>query len=285
MIYHEPNFIALPFEGATVVTAHDFSFVRHPETHPAERVRYMSAHILDSLERADRIVLVSDFVKAELRALFGSSAVDKSRVIPNGVSERFRPRCAQEVHPVLYRYGLSFRGFLLSVGTLEPRKNLIHLIQAYAQLPAAVKVKYPLVLAGPKGWHLPALEQQLHKLRHEPIRWLGYLEPAELEALYASARAFAYLSIYEGFGLPVLESMASGTPVLVSQAGALTELVADTGLITSPYDLDATRGALETRLLDETLWEHHRSNGLMRAQQLRWTRAASMLEQIYDELP
>ncbi len=310
ILYHEPNFITFPYEGPTVVTVHDFSFVRHPETHPAERVRFMNDHLPASLQKASRIVVVSEFVRDEMQALFGSSLAEKTVVVRNGVSARFlngglgssqplkrpssnpppplsldrSPPSLPQAEQVLARHGLRHRGYLLSVGALEPRKNLISLLDAYARLKPSLKAQYPLVLVGPKGWHLKAFEAKLQALRHEPIHWLGYVDEDALQALYTSARAFAYLSVYEGFGLPVLESMACGTPVLVSQAKALTELVDDAGLVVETHNITAITQALERRLLDDGLWTDHQAKGLALAQGLSWSSAAQAMEALYAKL-
>ena len=298
-IYHEPNFIAFPYEGPTVVTVHDLSFIRHPQTHPAERVRFMTEHIQASLQQASRIVVVSEFVGNEMHELFGKGMAEKTVVVRNGVSARFLgglgkqdplprvdapPVVPSAIDHILARHGLRHRGYLLSVGALEPRKNLISLLDAYASLPPSLKAQFPLVLVGPKGWHLKAFEAKLAALRHEPIYWLGYVNDTSLRALYASAKAFAYLSVYEGFGLPVLESMACGTPVVVSQAKALTELVGSAGLVADTYDVPAIAQALERRLLDEPLWAQHRAHGLALAQELSWSKAALAMEAVYAEL-
>ena len=289
--YHEPNFIAFDYQGPTVVTVHDFSFVRHPETHPAERVRFMNEHLPASLQQASRIVVVSEFVRDEMRALFGSGMAEKTVVVRNGVSARFlggpRPSPqapSPQAQQVLARHGLRHRGYLLSVGALEPRKNLVSLLDAYAGLKPSIKAQFPLVLVGPKGWHLKALEAKLQALRHEPIHWLGYVDEDALQTLYASAKAFAYLSVYEGFGLPVLESMACGTPVLVSQAQALTELVGDAGLVAETSNVPAITQALERRLFDDPLWAEHQVKGLALAQGLSWSQAAQAMEAVYAEL-
>jgi glycosyltransferase involved in cell wall biosynthesis len=307
IIYHEPNFIAFPYEGLTVVTVHDFSFVRHPETHPAERVRFMNDYLPTSLQQASCIVVVSEFVRDEMRALFGSGMAEKAVVVRNGVSTRYlgKPPALPQVesphgasspftplsqltstqaHQALARYGLRHRGYLLSVGALEPRKNLISLLDAYACLKPSLKAQYPLVLVGPKGWHLKALEAKLQALRHEPIHWLGYVDEDTLQALYVSARAFAYLSVYEGFGLPVLESMACGTPVVVSQAQALRELVDDAGLVVETHNITAITQALERRLLDDGLWTDHQAKALALAQGLSWSKAAQVMEGVYAKL-
>ena len=304
--YHEPNFIAFDYQGPTVVTVHDFSFVRHPETHPPERVRFMNEHLPASLQQANRIVVVSEFVRDEMQALFGSGMAEKTVVVRNGVSARFlggpRPSPqasltraplpqapspqapSPQAQQVLARHGLRHRGYLLSVGALEPRKNLVSLLDAYAGLKPSIKAQFPLVLVGPKGWHLKALEAKLQALRHEPIHWLGYLDEDALQTLYASAKAFAYLSVYEGFGLPVLESMACGTPVLVSQAQALTELVGDAGLVAETSNVPAITQALERRLFDDPLWAEHQVKGLALAQGLSWSQAAQAMEAVYAEL-
>ena len=189
-----------------------------------------------------------------------------------------------QAQQVLARHGLRHRGYLLSVGALEPRKNLVSLLDAYAGLKPSIKAQFPLVLVGPKGWHLKALEAKLQALRHEPIHWLGYLDEDALQTLYASAKAFAYLSVYEGFGLPVLESMACGTPVLVSQAQALTELVGDAGLVAETSNVPAITQALERRLFDDPLWAEHQVKGLALAQGLSWSQAAQAMEAVYAEL-
>ena len=173
---------------------------------------------------------------------------------------------------------------MLSVGALEPRKNLVSLLDAYAALKPLIKAQFPLVLVGPKAWHLKVLEVKLQALRHEPIHWLGYVDEDALQSLYASAKAFAYLSVYEGFGLPVLESMACGTPVLVSQAQALTELVGDAGLVAETSHVPAITQALERRLLDDGLWTDHQAKGLALAQGLSWSKAAQAMEAVYAEL-
>ena len=284
-IYHEPNFIAFPHDGPSVVTVHDLSFLRRPQIHPSDRVRFMNENIESSLSQASRVVVVSEFVHGEVESIFGKEIAKKTIVIRNGVSARFKPTvCVDSVSKTLKKYGLKHRGYLLSVGALEPRKNLLSLVEAYVQLPMNLKLRYPLILVGPRGWHLQALEKRLHALRHEPIQWLGYLSSEALRSVYASARAFAYLSTYEGFGLPVLESMACGTPVLVSQAGALKELVGKSGMTVPAYDIKSITEKLEARLSDDTLWNLHRTQGLKIAEALSWSRAAHKMEAIYAEL-
>jgi len=285
VLYHEPNFIAFPFRGPTVVTVHDLSFLRHPETHPVDRVRFMSRNIQGSLDRAQAVVVVSEFVRQELQQCFGSAVAQKTYVVPNGVSDAFFEHTPAQTAQVCARYGLSHKapgqGFVLSVGALEPRKNLATLIRAYVQLPQSIKARYPLVLVGPKAWQTGPLEALLQAHRHEPIRWLGYVRQQDLPALYAAASVFVYPSIYEGFGLPVLEAMASGTPVLVSQAGALCELVGDAGCVASSHDPSAFAQALAALLEDTPAAQAQARAALARAAERSWYAAADRLWEVY----
>ena len=283
-LYHEPNFIAFPFDGPTVVTVHDLSFIRHPETHPAERVRFMNNHIQRSLEDADRIVVVSKFVHEELRDVFGESIAEKARVIPNGVSPDFYPRPIEDSAVFLESVGLEFRSFILSVGTLEPRKNLVALIRAYVHLPDALKERFPLVIAGMKGWHTDQLQKELDRYRHESIRWLGFVDQSNLPLLYSSARVFVYPSVYEGFGLPVAEAMASGTPVVCSQAAALVEVLGKAGCAVAVDQENAFTRSIQHVLEDDLQAQQMVNAGLLRAAQFSWERSAYGHAQVYGQL-
>ena len=285
-LYHEPNFIAFPFDGPTVITVHDLSFLRHPETHPAERVRFMTEHLPKSLQQASTVIVVSDFVRQELIDQFGDSIASKVRVVLNGVSNDFGPRPASDPHlqQALSRHGLGHQQFLLSVGTLEPRKNLSTLLHAYAALPATLKAQYPLVIAGPSGWHTTAFEKLLHRYRHEPIRLLGYVDQKELPLLYAAAACLIYPSFYEGFGLPVAEAMACGTPVIAADASALPQVLADCGQLIAPDDEKGFTAAIERLIQDKSFAQACTARGLKRAETLTWDRAASQIREIYRAL-
>lgn len=280
-VYHEPNFVAFPFDGPTVVTVHDLSFIRHPHTHPRDRVRFMTQGLGPSLQRAARVVVVSDFVRSEVESVYGSTIAQKTVVIHNGVAPEFQPLTAQASRAALEGLGLRHGHYLLALGTLEPRKNLLALLEAYALLPPALKQRFPLVLAGAFGWKTGAIARQLHAMRHEPVRALGFVDQATLPALYSGARGFVYPSTYEGFGLPVLEAMACGTPTLISQAPALQEVQAGAGLCADPGHPEAFSRALAQLLEDEparALWQHA---GFKRAQALTWEAAAHRLAAVY----
>lgn len=285
-LYHEPNFIAYPFDGPTVVTVHDLSFIRYPQTHPAERVRFMTEHLPRSLQQASTVIVVSDFIREELIHHFGDSIASKISVVLNGVSSDFVPRPAADpaLQQALLKRGLHYKKFLLSVGTLEPRKNLSTLLHAYAALPATLKAQHPLVIVGPSGWHTAAFEKLLHRYRHESIRLLGYVDQKELPLLYAAATGLIYPSFYEGFGLPVAEAMACGTPVIAADASALPQVLVDCGQLIAPDDEKGFTSAMVKLISDQPFAQLCAERGVRRAEELSWDRAAGQIRGIYRAL-
>ncbi len=287
-LYHEPNFVAFPFDGPLVLTVHDLSFYRHPETHPAERVRFMTENIQRSLERAQTVVTVSNFIGDEIRQTFGASIGNKVSTVYNGVSQVFYPRTESETHSLLQKRQLNYRQFILAVGTIEPRKNLLTLIRAYAALPQAIKDHYPLIIAGPIGWHSDQVEKELARYRHEPIRWLGYVPQDELPLLYAAAKLFVYPSIYEGFGLPVLEAMACATPTLAANNSALPEVLGPK-LVQHGWGFEAMNAATLTQKISQSLddekhWLVASELALAQSKLFSWNKAAQELRGIYNVL-
>lgn len=274
-IYHEPNYIPLRFNGPTVITVHDLAWIRHPETHPTERVRYLNRHFPQALERADHILTVSAFTRDELMHLFGTSA-ERITVTPLGVDhERYRPRTEQECAQVLSKYRLTWKSYILSVGTLEPRKNLRLAVEAHNMLPAYLQKHYPLVLAGARGWGEVDFRERLDKhVKRGNIIPLGYVAEEELPCLYSGASAFIYPSRYEGFGLPPLEAMASGVPVITSTAQALREVGGEAVLTVSPDHPEALEYALRSVLEDVDRAESLQELGQKRAGRFTWLTCA-----------
>ena len=279
--YHEPNMIPRPFGGVTVSTFQDLAWHRHPEVHPVERLRWIERHMPRALAQTRRIITTSNFTRREVVSVLG---VEESRidVVPLGVDGRFRPHDPDELLPVLAHHGLQPGGYLLSVGTVEPRKNLGRLLRAYAALPPAVAGRCPLVIVGASGWlNSPELARMDSLERAGRVRYLGYVDEADLPALYAGARAFAYPSLYEGFGLPPLEAMASGTPVLSSAGTSMAEVVGDAGLLVDPLDEEAIAGGLRLLLEDDGAAARRRGAGLARAAGFTWDRCARSTLAVY----
>jgi len=271
-LLHTPNYILMPFDGPTVTTVHDLSALNYPETHPIERVRFLDRHLPRTLERADCVLTDSQFIADEVHANLSVPRA-KLRVVPLGVDPVFRPRDDADLTEVLARHDLQPRAYLLVVATQEPRKNLARLVRAYAALPPAVRERHPLVIVGARGWLNRDLERTLAPLEAQgAARRLGYVGESELPLIYAGAHAFAFPSIYEGFGLPVLEALASGIPVLTSNVSSLPEIAGDIALGVDPFDETALRDGL-ARLLEDWNWRATASiRGIEHARRFPWSR-------------
>jgi glycosyltransferase involved in cell wall biosynthesis len=280
-VYHEPNFLPYRFEGPTVVTVHDLSWIRYPQSHPPERVRAMERYFEPGLRRASLVVTDSAFVKQEVIDVFG---IDPQRIVPValGVSSSFRPLAPSATGMFMAQHGLVHGQYLLAVGTLEPRKNLVTTLRAYAGLPENRQRAFPLVIAGLRGWHSETLDRELRPLLASGrVRLMGYLLRDDLAMLTAGAAMLVYPSIYEGFGLPPLEAMACGVPTIVSNVASLPEVVGDTGLLIHPHDQDALREAMLTLIDSPELRASLGLKALGRATQFSWDACARQTVEIY----
>ncbi len=281
LLYHEPNFLPFRFDGPTILTVHDLSYLRYPETHPDQRVRIMNKLLPPGIEKAAHLLADSEFTRQEVIREFGVSA-DRITTTLLGVSSGFKPRAEGACADVLRRHGLTYRGFVLAVGTLEPRKNLLQVIRAYAGLSTAAARRVPLVIVGGKGWKSEETAAALAALLADGrARHLGYVSEDELPILYSAARVFAYPSLYEGFGLPAAEAMASGVPVIASDRASLPEVVGDAGITLEPDDVDGMRDALRRLFEDGVERERRVALGIEQASQFTWERCGRQTAAVY----
>ena len=282
VLYHEPNYVPLPYNGPLVLTVCDLSCFDLPQTHPKERVRLMQRDMPAAIERADHIIVISEATGDALRRWF---KVDPARISTTylAADPRFQPRSTETLRPALAGLGLTPGGYVLSVGTLEPRKNLGTLFAAYAGLPTALRQRYPLVVAGMSGWNTEGLMKSAEELiRRGELRLLGYVADELIPPLYAGAAAFCYPSRYEGFGLPALEAMASGVPVITSNRTSLPEVVGDAGMMVDPDDVDGLREGLRQLLEDRACAEDLGRLGLTRSRMFSWERCARETFAVYQ---
>ena len=280
-LYHEPNYVPFRADVPVVITVHDLSWLRFPETHPPDRVRWLQRELPRAIERAAAILVDSEFTRREVLANF---ARDPRHVhtVHLGVSCEFRPRSAEETRPSLHALGLAHGEYLLTVGTIEPRKNIVHVLAAHALLPATLRDRYPLVVAGAGGWRAAGLERELRTLAAAGhVRMLGHVSNEHLPNLYAGAAAFLYPSLYEGFGLPPLEAMASGVPALVSDRGSLPEVTGDAALMIDPEQPELTSAKIEALLESGVRRADFARRGVQRAGQFKWETCARATLDVY----
>ncbi len=280
-VYHFPNFTIPPLRrGRAVVTIHDASFMRHPECAEKANLSHLSKHIRSTVRRADAIITDSTFSADEIVSLLGADPA-RTHAIPLGVDKAFAPLPSDQTRPVLERLGIT-RPYLLTVGTIEPRKNIPFLISLFEALSDFDGM---LVLAGMPGWNFdPILTRIRQSRRRDSILWLKYVADEDLPSLYSSAIIFLTASLYEGFGLPPLEAMACGTPVVSSSGGALREIAGPAAVIIENYDVDAWIVAIRTLLYDTSRRRVAIEKGLEYSRKFTWAETARLTWQVYRNL-
>lgn len=283
-VVHSPDFIPpsrLGRRWARVMTVHDLAFLRFPNLLTGDARRYYG-QIHRAVGEAERIIAVSEATRRDVLDLTPATP-DKLVVIPEGVGPEFIPSdpvaAAAEVGK---RFGVNGPYFLF-VGTLEPRKNLRQLIEAFTKFRERVGDGGPLlVLVGKRGWLADDLDDLARPLG-DAVRFLGSVDQKGLVALYNATRALVLVSVYEGFGLPALEAMACGRATLVSDAGSLPEVVGDAGLLVSATDVDAISRGLERLWDDEQLARELGARGRRRAARFDWASVARRTEEVYRQ--
>jgi len=259
-----------------VITVHDLAIYRNPRWFPGRQPLSTRFVVPRSVLRADVVISVSENTARDIVDIFG---LDRARiqVVPHGISPKFRPMSAEERAEARARLGLPER-FILFVGTIEPRKNLETLLDAWVLM----RDRPDLVVVGSWGWNYQAVRDKMARLGPR-LHHLDSVDPDELPALYNLARVFAHPAWYEGFGLPPLEAMACGTPAVVSDRSSLPEVVGDAAMVVPADQPDAWRKALERVMGDTQLAADLRHRGILRAAEFSWDRAARLTWSAIDD--
>lgn len=280
-VFYSPDFVLPPTRARKkFLTIHDLSFKRVPATAMPQLKWYLDGAVPRSVARADLILADSDATRKDLIELYHTPP-DRVQTLYSGYDPMFHPVTAEnELARVRTAYQLQ-KPFILHVGTIEPRKNLARLIQAFSQL--RCKDEIELVIAGGRGWMYDEIYAAPEKFGvSKAVRFLGFTPDADLPALYSLAALVAYPSLYEGFGLPVLEAMACGAAVVTSNNSSLPEVAGDAALLIDAYDPEAIAWAM-SRFLDDTQWRGiMQQKGLEQAKKFSWRKSADQLRRAFE---
>lgn len=284
-LFHSPDFVLPPINGRipTLLTVHDLSFVHYPHVFPERLVSYLNQVVPWSIGRATHILADSEATRQDLLEIW-QVPDDKVTVLYSGVHERFQPVAdVGMVTAVRQKYRLQNFPYILSVGTLQPRKNYQMLVRAFA--PLADKLPHHLVISGGKGW---LYDEMLAEVARQGltgrVHFIGFVDDADLPTLYSAADLFVFPSLYEGFGLPLLEAMGCGTAVLTSNSSSLPEVAGTAAQQLPPQDQSAWTSAMEQLLTNNALRAQLVQAGQAQARLFSWQKAAEQLLAIYQQL-
>jgi glycosyltransferase involved in cell wall biosynthesis len=286
-IFHYPDHTASLLMGVTptIITVHDLAFLRFPQTFDLSRAMYKKMVINRSVGIADRIIAVSSFTKNELVDLLNIDP-DKISIVYNGVSPMFREIDRGEARDrISYLIPGLKKDYLLFVGTLEPRKNVVSLVHSYNLLRKQGKIDAQLVIVGSRGWLYDKLFKEIAKNSLvDDIIFTGYVTNEQLVMLYNGANFLIYPALYEGFGLPVLEAMACGIPVITSDRSSLSEVAGDAAMKIDPNSEEDIADAMAKLYQNKELREEYRKRGLERAKMFSWQETARKTLKVYKDV-
>jgi glycosyltransferase involved in cell wall biosynthesis len=280
-VFHGPLNVAPMFcPVPSVITIHDLAFLSFPQTFRRVNRTYLTWATKVSAKRASRILAVSQATKDEIIRLLDIPA-EKIIVTHDACEPRFTPQDPAVIEQFRVRAGLPER-FILFVSTLEPRKNVPTLLEAYARI--AKETDVPLIIGGGKGWLYDSIFAKAEELNlGDKVRFAGFIPGEDLPLWYAAATAFIMPSLYEGFGMPLLEAMACGTPVITTTSSSLPEVVGDAGITVPPTDAEAMGEAMLRVIRDRDLQADMRARGLVQATRFSWEKTAELTLQAYQD--
>jgi glycosyltransferase involved in cell wall biosynthesis len=280
-VFHGTNFTILPtVKAKSVVTVHDLAYMIYPETTSDKIYHHHSKWVPYSVQKADRVIADSYQTQRDLIRLLNipEGKIDVVHLAGNPV---FRPMHSNEYEHIYNQYSLPEK-YILYVGTVEPRKNLITLIKAFSQMKRESGTQEKLVIVGAKGWKFSPIFELIQDLKMEhDIIFTGYVSDEDLVAIYNGALCFVLPSIYEGFGLPLLEAMQCGLPVLASNVSSIPEVMGDAGILVDPMDINQWSESLGKVIINSLLRDELASKSLDRAKQFTWEKVANQTIEVY----
>jgi glycosyltransferase involved in cell wall biosynthesis len=280
-----PNFVSWPVarrKSVVIPIIYDLSFVYFGQYSSPQNKEYMLKYVPRTIAHADHIITISQNSKHEIVEHYGVDPAMISIVTPAIDHKEYYPRTDKEIEKIRQKYSLPKQYFLFT-STLEPRKNVQGLLDAYAALPPKVRDEYGLVLAGMKGWVDQEIQTRLDKYQDLNIMRTGYVDDEDLPAMYSGATLFVFPTFYEGFGMPPLEAMACGVPVITSNNSSLPEVVGDAGLLIDNPTPEAICKAIQKLTSDPTLQKNLRAKGLKQAATFSWEKSAAGLLTVFEE--
>jgi len=269
-LFHGPNFMLPDRVEQGIITVHDLSVFKYPEAHPAERIEHFESAFQRSVERASHIITDTEYGRKEFLEFTGMRE-DRVTAIHLGVSSAYCPERAGDGSIDYGSYGIERGKYILVVATIEPRKRIETALLAYKALPEAYKARFPLVIAGASGWKNDLLHDMMQSEEAKGrIRFLGFVTEDHLPALFAGATLFLFPSVYEGFGLPPIEAMASGVPTIASNRSCLPEVTAGAAMLIDPDDIEGWAQGIMVGVDDETWRVDAITRGFQVVSNYRW---------------
>lgn len=277
-LYIFPNFVIWPIssEERCWSVIYDVSYIEYPEYSDKKNREYLKSFVGKTVDRSEKIITISENAKNEIEKYYPNSSGKITIISPAVDHEEYYPRKIDEVKRIKSKFKIT-KEYILYTGTLEPRKNIVGLLNAYSELPKNIRDNFQLVLAGGKGWLDEEIEAKLNDLKDLNIIRTGYVEDQDLPALYSGATVFVYPSFYEGFGMPPLEAMACGTPVITSNNSSLPEVVGDAGIMVDAKDTKTLTKNIEKVLKSKKLQAEMTKKGIKQAKKFSWEKSAKKL--------
>lgn len=280
-LVHFPDHILplWPIRARTIITVHDLAFVKYPQFYNFTKRWYKNLLAPRSIDGANKIIAVSQATKQDLIEQYGIPG-EKVEVIHNGVADRFKPLELKEAEKERRKRKYGFKRFLLFVGTIEPRKNISGLIEAFSNI-SKKEPDLGLIICGKLGWLTRDIVKKMSS--YPNILYLKYVSDEDLVELYNLAEIFIYPSFYEGFGFPPLEALACGTPVIAGRTASLPEVLGEAAWFIDPKDPQQIAGAIEKLLNDQGLCQNMIQKGLKQARTFTWKKTAEATWKLYQE--